>query len=511
MTDEQFVKPVKPNPDTLYRTIARLYEFAKDSGGERFLLPKAVHTEEPYIPQSFLTGDVTNLCHQVYRGMAVRWNAWVMALSEKERDEQKLKPVTEVPAEQTIRNAVSAMKSMCAREGRTVHASLRSIQTHDGIVIDLGDDTGKVAWVTAKGWEVLDPRKLPFEPPVFRRGALVEPLPEPVHDGNLNQLWEILHVESAETRALCTGWLSSVYFSEVSRPGIWATGPAGSGKTTLAGGIGRIANGLEWLDGRLDKNDERNNIIRAVENYVVSFDNMTSITADMSDWIATMVTGHRSTFREMRTNFSSISMSYKRTFVATGLSMPYGFQADALERIIEVPCTRIPDSKRVGDAAIRKALDAARGQLLGAVLDHVVLVLQWLPHIAPEQSGMGRMNEYMNILWALDKAYNGTAHVDAYRQSLERIQQDKAEGEPVINALMQFIKPGQVWEGPAKQLYAALNPYRPLTIIGKDFWPANAVQLRNKMTELDRAIAESGFAVDSIRTNAIRGVRITRR
>ena len=70
------------------------------------------------------------------------------------------------------------------------------------------------------------------------------------------------------------------------------------GKTTPAARLARLIDGTEWLDGRLDKHDERNNIIRAVKCYVVSFDNMSAVTADMSDWICQLVTGHRDMFRQ---------------------------------------------------------------------------------------------------------------------------------------------------------------------------------------------------------------------
>ena len=83
----------------------------------------------------------------------------------------------------------------------------------------------------------------------------------------------------------------------------------------------------------------------------------------------------------MRTNFDDISMAYKRTFVATGLSLPYGLGADALDRIIEIPLEPIPETQRVTDEQIRAELDAARPRLLGALLDHVATVLEILPQM----------------------------------------------------------------------------------------------------------------------------------
>ena len=485
-------RPPRPGLDSLVNAILATFEFARDSGGELFLLPSARLRSEQYIPRSFLTRDVINLGHLMWRRMAQAWNTWVRSLSKAERRKQGVTTVSLTPSDTTIRNAVSHLEALGMAGGRTVTAALRAARVQGGtaVVIDLGDETGRIAYVSAAGWRITDPRDLPCPPPVFRRSLGYLPLPAPVPGGNLDELWGILRITSERTRALAAGWLVAAYFADQSRPGLWLTGPPGSGKTTAGAGFGRIIDGLDWLGGKMDKSDERNNIIRAVKCFVPSFDNMTGVTGDQSDWICQLVTGHRDMFRRMRTNFDDVSMAYRRTFVATGLALPYGLAADALDRIIEAPVDPIPENLRVSDEQIRRELDEARPRLLGAILDHVAAVLGRLPGIPSDQGGLSRMNGYARILLAHDQAY-GTSYLTAYLESVRDARQDKATDEPVVQALLSWLAPGYQWTGALGELLEMLDDHHPQGA----WWPANPRSLSVNLTKNHAVIEGAGITV----------------
>ena len=484
-------KPPRPGLDSLVSRVLSLYTFARDVGGELFLLPGAGLRAEPWIPRSFLTRDVINLGHVMWRAMAREWNAWVGSLDDAERKKLGVTRASLTPGDTTIRNAAAHLEAVGMATGRKVSAALRAVQVPGGIIIDLGDETGLVAHVTAQGWQVTDPRDLPGEPPVFRRSAGYLPLPHPVPGGDLDELWSILRIGRKDTQALAGGWVTGAYFADVPRPGIFLTGAPGSGKTTAGVGLARLIDGLEWLDGKLDKTDERNNIIRAVKCYVPSFDNMTQVSADQSEWICQLVTGHRDMFRRMRTNFEDISMAYKRTFAATGLVLPHGLAAEALDRVIEAPMDPIPESKRVSDAQIRRELDAARPRLLGALLSHVAAVLAQLGSISEDQGGLSRMNGYARILMAHDRAC-GTRWLDAYQVTVRATRAEKAAGEPVVAALAAWLVPGNCWGwGKIGDLLAELAPYHP----ANGWWPANERALSVNLTKNHGVLESEGIHV----------------
>lgn len=535
-------RPPKPSADMITDAILKSYAFARDTGGELFLLPGPMLPDEPYIPRSFLTQEVRWLITRMWRELAQVWNGWVFeAYPDPEiRAKEKIKVVSKVANPSIVSGIVGAIEAEGMAHARKVSAELRSVQGNGYLIIDLGDATGQVVYVTAENWWVTDPRKLPagIAPPVFRRSVGYFPLPAPVYGGDLDMLWSILRVTGPTAISLGTGWLVAAFFTSVSRPGIWATGVPGSGKTTYAASLARLADGVKWLRGKMDKNDERNNIIRAVKAYIGTYDNMTSVTAEQSDWLCNMVTGRVDTFRKMKTNFDDISVEYKRTFVATGLSLPYGLAADALERIIEVPCEPIGDSSRVGDAQIQVSFDMARPQILGAILDHVVQVLRALPAIPADKRNGGRMAEYADILTAHDMAY-GTNCREAFMESIKTTKEEKAAGEPVVMAIEKLFTPprrpcGQcpecvskractsptllvfpwckctsctsksdprpacvaaTWKGTATELFTALSGLREIGGQISAYWPENARRLSDKITELYNVLAAAGFSV----------------
>ena len=487
-------RPPKPGLDSIVAMITYNFEFARDMGGELFLLPGRTLTGEPYIPRSFHTSDVMNLGHITWRWMAERWNAWVASLEDAERKRLEVSELSPTPSDTLIRNAVAHLQALGMTKGRKVSAALRSVQLDDGsVVIDLGDDTGRVVHCTPGGWLVRDPRELPCGPPVFRRSVGYFPLPEPVHGGSLDELWHILRISSGKARSLAGGWLVAAYLADVPRPGLWFTGPAGAGKSTMGGALARLTDGLEWLDGKMDRKDERNNIIRAAKCFVPSFDNMTGVTADQSDWICQLVTGHRDMFRRMRTNFDDVSLAYRRTFVATGLSLPYGLQPDALDRIIEVPVGQLDSSQRLPDEVMRRELDAARPRLLGAVLDHLCMVLARLPRIPGSWPGMPRMASYARALAAHDDA-SGTDYYGAFVDSAQQVRADKSDGDPVVQAMLSWMQPGGQWAGTATELFGYLSGHR--TADGSDWWPGNSRALSAYINKVHGLLVSAGFQVE---------------
>jgi hypothetical protein len=95
------------------------------------------------------------------------------------------------------------------------------------------------------------------------------------------------------------------------------------------------------------KRDERDARTRAVHEFVVTMDNMTGFSQDLSDWWCRLHTGTVENVRKLHSDNTLLSFEYKRQALATSLTLPAGLQPDALRRVLHLDLSAMgehPDS-----------------------------------------------------------------------------------------------------------------------------------------------------------------------
>jgi hypothetical protein len=310
--------------------------------------------------------------------------------------------------------------------------ALRAAQVgNDRVVLDLGDTSGRVVEASPAGWTVTDPCEAV---PLFRRSSATQPLPEPVRGGSLETLRELLGLDADDRRWLIVrGWLVASLFAEVPRPILWATGSQGSGKSVRTRMVLSVIEPADSL-GKEPGRNERDDSTAARARFLVSYDNITTVSQNTSDWLCRLVTGVTDDRRALYTDDDLRPVSYRRSGVATSITLPPGLGSDALERIALVPLDRVPDSDRRGEAALWSAYRAAHPEILGAVLDDVVRVLRHLEEVKREARPRPRMADYADILRALDlgpRPGRGRRTPRGLRRVRGRVPRGEGAGRPI--------------------------------------------------------------------------------
>jgi hypothetical protein len=93
-----------------------------------------------------------------------------------------------VPSSQATADALLVLEGR-ARCGARVDLALRVARNGPDLVLDLGDDTGRVVVVKPDSWSIVD-----RSPVLFRRSDLTGTLPEPIRGGSLGELRSLLNV-----------------------------------------------------------------------------------------------------------------------------------------------------------------------------------------------------------------------------------------------------------------------------------------------------------------------------
>lgn len=311
-----------------------------------------------------------------------------------------------------------------------VTAELRSY--HDvhrhRLVIDIGDDTGDVITVTGDGWYV-GPNS--DEELWFRRPGKQRPLHRPVPGGNLDDLRTLFPPLDDDKWSLVLGWVLAAPFTKYERPWLYFWGPRGSGKTGSAESATAV-----WdpaVGGKLERLDSNDLHLSVYNAMTPGFDNLSEISAKVSDFLATVVTGSTQSRRTLYTTSDESVLTVMRTGVVTGIDVK-GVRPDLYERLISIEMRR--NDQLVSKTDVHQRWEALGSLVLGAVLDAISNVLAKLrdDYTVPPEVGYSRFADYLKVLAAHDPEIARTFVVTS-----EQDRESSALENPTVAALVEFV------------------------------------------------------------------------
>jgi hypothetical protein len=459
--------------------VMEAYDLGQDMGGNGFAVPRSG----------------SRLVRMLYTGRP----SLELEAPRQFSESDPAKPVIPRKVVKDVMPSIEMSCMECDRQPLYLRTAPMDLGDQPGIVIDMGDPAGRVIGVSSRGWKVIDRPDERF--PLFRRTENVAELPEPERGGNLDELRALLNVTD-NTWPLIKGWLIAVAFGWVPRPWLYNTGPQGSAKSDAALLALSVLDPRETLDAAPRKNDRGDPAALANNSYLIGFDNLTTIPAEFSDWLCSVVTGARDSRRILNTTSSMQSMSFMRSGAMTGIAIR-SIRPDLLERLVTVEFERLPTGGKKRHEAIMRSFHAAHARILGGLLDCIVGVLQHLDDV-PENLDVPRMVDYASILAAHDMA-TGEHTFEAYRDvvlgSLDESGTDDAIGQVVLDYVRDE---GEVRMAP-EAMYQALTKHRAsMADVGEeDYWPKNArgltVALKELVASLERLV--------TIRVGKANGVR----
>lgn len=380
-----------------------------------------------------------------------------------------------------------------------VMLDLRCARVPSGIEVDLGDTTGRAVHIGGKGWEIIDrPHSM------FRRSSVSNPIPEPVRGGSVNELRALLKLEDDAQWRVVLGWLVASFFPDIPRPILIFTGVQGSGKTERARLVKSILDPADALSPEPGRN-LRDDQITTSARYLVGFDNLSKVSATVSDMLCRLVTGESYQARTLYSDADVTSVSYLRTGVATGINMPTGLRPDALERFVRVDLHRMPESSRDGVRSLWQQFAEVHPRVLGALLDLLSSVVRGMESGRTNPRPL-RMADYSDVLFHLGPEYLG-----AYRADAEEAFSDMAESNPLVSALRSvFDNQGNVRTSYSDLLnmintayFAENNSIRP-----PEWWPTTPRALSDALNRESEPMRSAGITFRSGRSNGRRFVRL---
>jgi hypothetical protein len=177
--------------------------------------------------------------------------------------------------------------------------------------IDLGTKDWSAVKITGQGWEVVPQANVPFI-----RNSTMLPLPVPKRGGDIQELKRVLNCTASEL-VLVVGWMLQALNPVGPYPLINPNGEAENGKTTLTRRI------IALIDpstiGVRKKDKVQDLLVAAKNNWLVAYDNVSTMSAEWADALSMLATGIGFGGRRFYTNDEEHSFVVERPVVFNGI------------------------------------------------------------------------------------------------------------------------------------------------------------------------------------------------
>lgn len=366
--------------------------------------------------------------------------------------------------------------------------------------LDLGTSAGTAIEIDANGWRVV---ALPAVR--FRRSKGLLPLPQPEAGGTLEEVFEVVNVR-AEERVLVMAWLVMLLHWRGAYTVLVLRGEQGSGKSSTAGMLKQLLDpGKAGL--RATPKDTRDLAIAASAAWVLAFDNLSHLPADLSDALCRLATPGTGGFalRSLYTNDEEVLFEATRPILINGIGDGLVGRSDLADRAIQVECPVIGEGDRRTDDEVKARFAELHPRLLGAVCDAVAIAIRGLKHVRLDSKS--RMADFEVWSCAAEPAFGCEpgGFLAAYRANRAATHDVILQTSPVAVAVLDLIaKHGHAWRGTPTELHRDLSEV--LDDAGRRAFPKTPKALSDALKRLAPNLRAKGIEASQGRGHG--GVRV---
>lgn len=404
-------------------------------------------------------------------------------------------------SESAIKQVAFTLTGHAKHEGIKKRVYMRAANYQDAIYIFIGDGDWQRIKVTASGWSLDSESHVKF----WRPGSMLA-LPMPISGGNIDDLWEYLNI-SGDNRLLVLAWMLEAFRSETPFPVLALNGLQGTAKSSTHRRIRQLID-PSGCDLRAAPKDIQDIYVSAGSNWIVSFENISRLSAQQQDALCTLATGGGFSARTLYTNDDETTINVKRPVIINSIPIVITAQ-DLTDRVLNIELQRLETYR--DEIEINAEFEAARPKLFGALLDLLVKTLAKLPYVKlnkpPRMADFARFGEAM----AQAMGHEVGAFERIFKKNRNESVSRAMEASPVAVAIREMAENCHsevVFHGTVKQLYDRLkNDQHSL-----ESWPRSPRGLGDAIRRQTPALDSIGVSVvqgDIERINGDRGISIT--
>lgn len=397
----------------------------------------------------------------------------------------------QVPSESALNEAISALAAEARFNGRGLPVGLRTAEVGKEIFVDLASDRYEVVQVQTDGWQLVPSGVAPVR---FPKRKHARPLPDPQGPGGLGELRPLVNIRSADEWVLFTTVLVAYLAPCGPYPVMMVTGEQGSAKSSLSRVVQELVDPNQGAIRRPPKN-EHDLVLAAVRSHLLVFDNLSGLSASMSDAICALATGAGFGTRKLYTDDEEVVFSAQRPVVLNGID-DLDERADLLDRAVLLNLQAIPPSERLTEAALRRRLDAVLPGAFSALLDALSAYLRLRDEVAPPD--LPRMADFACLGVAVEGAlgHDPGSFLAAYERNRGEAQLLALARFPLCQAVVDLTREKRAWEGTASSLLSAARVFATPAVYRGPLWPASASAVGKQLRRCQASLRGLNVGVD---------------
>jgi hypothetical protein len=342
-----------------------------------------------------------------------------------------------------------------ARQGEMRPVFLRlGWSGRDRLYLDMATPEPRAIEITPEGWAIVA-----AAPVHLVHSATAKPLPVPdpgPREEVLKSLEYFLGFPRKDDRfVLLIGMMMAGLMPRGPYPILILSGEQGSGKTNRSRFIKLVIDPVKAnVRGRPRSAEDL--AISVWRSWIPSFDNLSKLDQDMSDWLCRLSEGAGLPKRKLYSDTEEVLIEAARPIVLTAIP-DIAQSGDVLDRAALVRCEQL--QVKVREQVLLDQFEAFRPQLLCYLLEAASCALRRFPEMVDTHDGL-RRGDWCAWVEAAAPAlgFEGDAFTEAYRTNQTQAVRAALELDTVSAALLKFMERERSFEGTITSLHSTLEP-----------------------------------------------------
>ena len=283
------------------------------------------------------------------------------------------------------------------------------------------------------------------------------------------------------------------------------TGEQGTAKSSSTRILRRLTDPNKALL-RSAPREERDLVVMAKNSHVLTFDNLSTLPAWLSDALAKLATGGGFSYRGLYTNDEEFVFDGRRPIIMNGIE-DFATRGDLVDRCVFLRVNAIPEDKKKTERELLKMINKAIGGILGALLDAAAYGLAHPVKLTAKP----RMADFAQWAASCEGHFVGTQlpcggvwDVDdfmfAYDENRKGAMETVLDADSVGVAIMALMDGRTSITGTATLLLEMLAAKAGESTRRDKTWPANARSLSGRLKRLAPALRKVGVQTQTHRS-----------